>query len=205
MSYDLIFSDEVKNLLDNYDDEIYAPKYDNLFLALDLCPLDICNVVILGQDPYPKEGDAMGLSFSVNRSDKLPASLKNIYKELESDLGIKRSSGDLTNIAKQGVLFLNTILSIETGITNSHSKLGWQKTTDSIISQISNKGNVIFVLLGAQAHKYEKMIDVNNNYIIKQVHPSPLSAYRGFFGSKIFSEINEILENENKPVIDWSK
>lgn len=205
MDYNIILNQQVSKLLDNYDDSLYAPQYDEIFKALELTPLSDVTVVFLGQDPYPRLGDACGLSFSVNRSDKLPASLKNIYKELYNDLKISRTSGDLSDIAKQGVLFLNTILTIKIGETNSHAQLGWQETTDNILKQISDKGNVVFVLLGNQAQKYERLIDIRKNTIIKQVHPSPLSAYRGFFGSKIFSQINDELIKYEHEIIDWKE
>ncbi len=204
MTYNLVFSDEVDNLLKNYDDNKYAPSFDKLFYALEITKLKDVNVVILGQDPYPKKGDAMGLSFSVDRSEKLPASLRNIYKELSDDLNVQRVDGNLTDIAKQGVLFLNTVLSVEIGSANSHKNLNWQLTTDSIIKQVSDKGNVIFVLLGKQAQQYENIIDVENNFIIKEVHPSPLSAYRGFFGSKLFSRINKMLVDMDKQPLNWN-
>ncbi len=201
--YDLVFDKKVTELLENYDDNLYAPKRDEVFRALDLTPLDQVSVCILGQDPYPVKGDACGLSFSVNREDKLPKSLKNMFKELESDLGIVRTNGDLSDMAKQGVLLLNTILTVEIGNANSHKNLGWQTTTDHIIKQVSDQGDVVFVLLGKQAHEYEKLVDDSKNIIIKEFHPSPLSAYRGFFGSKLYSKINEALRSLEKKELTW--
>ncbi len=200
--YEFQIEPEIKVLIDHYNDEIYSPSKKNLFKSLELTSLKDVKVVILGQDPYPSKGDAMGLSFSVNRDTKLPKSLINMFKELESDLGIKRSNGNLEDLASQGVLLLNTILSVEISKANSHRNLGWQVTTDQIISQVASQKGIIFILLGKQAQNYEKMID-ENNYIIKAPHPSPLSAYRGFFGSKIFSKANEILIKTERDPIKW--
>ena len=200
--YEITLSKEVKNLLNNYDDNKYAPKKEEIFKALALTPLQEVKVVWLGQDPYPTFGDAMGLSFSINKGVKNPRSLNNMFKELESDLNIKRTNGDLTDWAKQGVLLLNTILTVEIGNANSHKKLGWQQTTDQIIKQLSDQENIIFVLLGNQAHKYQELIS-DNNIIIKYSHPSPLSARHSFFGSKLYSEINDNLIRLNKKPIIW--
>lgn len=201
----------------NIDDDLYqkinneyltlelTPKKENLFKVYEIVKKSEVNVVFLGQDPYPKKGDANGIAFSVNRNNKLPASLRNIYKEIETDLGIKRIDGDLTNIVKQGVLFMNTVLTTEVGKARSHHNYGWQKTTNEIITDLSNKGNIIFVLLGNDAKAAKKNIDINNNIIIESSHPSPLSAYRGFLGSKIFSQINNELSKLKKPIIDWNK
>lgn len=192
----------VKVLIDNYDNDKYSPKKCELFKALELTSLNDVKVVILGQDPYPTKGDAMGLSFSVTRNNKLPKSLINIFKELENDLGIERTDGNLEYLAKQGVLLLNTILSVEVSKANSHRKLGWQTTTDQIIKQVAKRGDIIFILLGKQAQSYQNLIG-ENNYIINSPHPSPLSAYRGFFGSKIFSKTNEILIKLGREPINW--
>ncbi len=200
--YNFEINDKVSELLANYDEEKYAPKKSEIFRALELTKLSEVKVVILGQDPYPTKGDACGLSFSVNREDKLPKSLINMYKELQSDLGITATSGDLSTWAKSGVLLLNTVLTVEISKANSHHDYGWQETTNQIIKQVAQKGDVVFVLLGKQAQKYEELVK-DNNMIIKQAHPSPLSAYRGFFGSKIFSEINKCLESVNKAPINW--
>lgn len=201
--YNIILSDEVNNLLLNYDEKLCAPKRNEIFKALELSSLNNTKIVIIGQDPYPTLGDAMGLSFSIKREGKLPKSLVNIYKELATNLGVVKTSGDLTNIAMQGVLLLNTVLTVEIGSANSHKSLNWQLTTNSIIKQLSERGEVIFVLLGREAQKLEKIIDIINNTIIKTSHPSPLGVYRGFSGSNIFNEINTACEKYNYEVINW--
>ncbi len=200
--YDFEINDKISELLENYDESKYAPKKSEIFKALELTKLSEVKVVILGQDPYPTAGDACGLSFSVNRDTKLPKSLINIYKELNDDLGIEATSGDLTTWAQSGVLLLNTVLTVEISKANSHHDYGWQETTNQIIEQVAQKGDVVFVLLGKQAQKYEDLVK-ENNMIIKQAHPSPLSAYRGFLGSKIFSEINNCLKRVKKSPINW--
>ncbi len=200
--YEFPVTKAVTQLLENYDDDKYAPVKTKIFRSLELTSLNDVKVVILGQDPYPTPGDACGLSFSVERSEKLPKSLINIFKELKSDLNIERVNGDLSDWAKQGVLLLNTILTVEQTKANSHRKIGWQETTNSIINQVADKGNVVFVLLGKQAQAYEKLID-GRCPIINAPHPSPLSAYRGFFDSKIFSEINIELCKLDLTTINW--
>lgn len=158
----------------------------------------------MGQDPYHGDFQANGLSFSV--SDKVPAppSLQNIFKELKDDLGIVRKSNELDDWAKQGVLLLNAALSVRAYSANSHKDLGWAMFTDYIIKEISDrKENVVFVLWGSFAQKKEELIDSSKHYIIKSAHPSPLSAYRGFFGSKPFSKINTFLKQKNKTPISW--
>ncbi len=204
--WNLEIEDElVKKLEEDYKTKDIAPNKENIFKVFNLISFKEVKVVILGQDPYPKKGDANGIAFSVDRNDKLPASLKNMYKELESDLGIKRGTGDLSSIVKQGVLLMNTVLTVEVSKANSHHKYNWQSTTDKVIKSLSDKGNIIFVLLGGNAQKKIDLIDERNNIIIKEVHPSPLSAYRGFLGSKIYTKINNSLEKLNKEKIDWSK
>ncbi len=200
--YSFDIEPKVQKLIDNYDDVKYSPKKCELFKALELTSLSNVKVVILGQDPYPTANDAMGLSFSVNRNDKLPKSLINIFKELENDLGIVKTDGNLEYLAKQGVLLLNTILSVEVSKANSHRNLGWQTSTDQIIKQVAQKKDVIFILLGKQAQSYASIIG-DNNYVINAAHPSPLSAYRGFWNSKIFSKTNEILFKTKREPINW--
>ncbi len=200
-----IKDDLVKKLEEDYKTKDIAPTKENIFKVFELVSFEDVSVVILGQDPYPKKGDANGIAFSVNRDEKLPASLKNMYKELEADLNIKRETGDLSEIVKQGVLLMNTVLTVEVTKANSHNKYNWQYTTDKVIKDLSSKGNVVFVLLGGSAQKKIPLIDDTKNIIIKEVHPSPLSAYRGFLGSKIYTQINEALINLNKKTIDWSK
>ncbi len=182
------------------------PTKENRFKALNLTPIKNIKVVILGQDPYPTAGHAHGLCFSVEQgTNPLPKSLQNIYKELYSDLAIDNShTGDLSSWAEQGVLLLNAVLSVEEGAANSHKGRGWEKFTDKIISEVNKKcDGVVFVLWGAYAQKKSKIIDKNRHYIINDPHPSPLSAYRGFFGSKPFSRINRYLQDQKREPIDW--
>ena len=183
---------------------IYPPMGD-IFNALKITPPEKVKAVILGQDPYHNEGQAMGLSFSVPVGQKLPPSLVNIYKELQSDLGINPvSNGDLTKWAKEGVLLLNTVLTVRAGNANSHAKKGWEILTDSIIKKLSdNYTNIAFVLWGNNARSKKALIDKSKHYIVESAHPSPLSAYAGFFGSKPFSKVNDYLTSCNKTIIDW--
>ena len=181
------------------------PKMDDIFRSLSFsAPKDI-NVVIVGQDPYHSYGQANGLAFSVNEGTTLPPSLKNIYKELESDLGIIESeNGNLESWAKQGVLLLNTILTVEESRPGSHQGIGWEEITDCFLNNIGNNGAVVFILWGAKAQDKENVIVKKNNLIIKSPHPSPLSAYKGFFNSKPFSKTNKFLESQGKKAINWS-
>lgn len=176
------------------------PAYQNIFRAFELTPFAEVKVVIFGQDPY-HNGQATGLAFSVSSDEKLPASLRNIFQELESDLGIKRTNGDLTDWSKQGVLLLNTALTVEAHQANSHQNLGWSTFIQDVISYLNQRHDIIYVLWGKQAQKLKPMI--KNGYFIESVHPSPLSAYRGFFGSAPFSKINQILAEKNEQLINW--
>lgn len=180
------------------------PPQDEVFKVFDLGIEDI-KVVILGQDPYHNDGQACGLSFSVKEGIPLPKSLINIYKELYDDLGIPpRKSGDLSNWHKQGVFLLNSVLTVEKNSPASHSNIGWEDFTDYIIKEISNNcNNVVFILWGGFARSKKKLIDNKKHYIIESAHPSPLSAYRGFFGSKPFSKTNQFLKSINKKEIKW--
>lgn len=200
--YNLKINDKLKFLINNYETN-FLPQKENLFRALELTNFNDVKVVILGQDPYPNIDDANGLAFSVDRDYNLPKSLKNIFIELENDLNIKRNNGDLSDWAKQGVLLLNTKLSVIQNQPNSHQNLGWEELTKKIIYDLSLRGNVIFVLLGKNAQDFSKNIIKENNIIITAPHPSPLSAYRGFFGSKIFSQINENLKTLGYKPINW--
>lgn len=176
------------------------------FNALNSMPFESLNVVIIGQDPYPTEGHAHGLCFSVLPDVKpLPKSLLNINKELMEDLNIDNShTGCLQRWADQGVLLLNTALTVERGNANSHQGKGWETFTDAIIEIINDKKeHVVFILWGANAQKKQALIDTQKHRIIKSVHPSPLSAYRGFFGSKPFSKTNQFLQEFQLPPIDW--
>lgn len=176
------------------------PAYQNMFRAFELTPFNQVKVVIFGQDPY-HNGQATGLAFSVSSDEKLPASLRNIFQELESDLGIKRTNGDLTDWAKQGVLLLNTALTVEAHQANSHQNIGWSTFIQDVIGYLNQRNDIIYVLWGKQAQKLKPLI--KNGHFIESVHPSPLSAYRGFFGSTPFSKINQILAEKNEQLINW--
>lgn len=181
------------------------PAQELWFNALNSTPLNKVKVVILGQDPYPTPGHAHGLCFSVKADVKpIPKSLINIYKELNDDLDISNQNGNLQNWANQGVLLLNSVLTVQSGLANSHKGKGWEGFTDMIISTINKLDRpVVFVLWGAYAQKKGKVIDENRHLIIRSPHPSPLSSYRGFFGSKPFSQINNFLKANKQKVIDW--
>ena len=184
--------------------EIYPPK-DYIFKALQLTSFKDTKVVIVGQDPYHGKGEAMGLSFSVNKDIKIPPSLQNIYKELQDDLGIKpKEDGDLTNWAKNGVLLLNAVLTVEKDKPASHRNRGWEILTDYIIKVLNTKEEpVVFILWGNFAKEKAKYITNSHHYIIMSPHPSPFSAYSGFFGSKPFSKTNAFLEKNNMEPINW--
>ena len=182
------------------------PSADLTFNALNKTELENIKVVIIGQDPYHNYGQANGLSFSVAYGIKTPPSLKNIFKELQSDLGYSiPTSGDLEHWAEQGVLLLNATLSVRAHEPGSHQKKGWEKFTDTIIELISQKcENIVFILWGNFAQKKLTLINENKHCIIKSVHPSPFSARNGFFGSKPFSKTNEYLNRMGKEIIDWN-
>lgn len=184
---------------------IYPAEADR-FQAFTLTELDNVKVVILGQDPYHGEGQAHGLSFSVPDGVKIPPSLRNIYKELSDDLNwsTQPENGDLTAWAKQGVLLLNTVLTVEKANAGSHAKKGWEVFTDNVIAHINeHTQGVIFLLWGSYAIKKSTMIDTQKHHILTSVHPSPLSAYRGFFGCKHFSQANALLLKQGKTAISW--
>ena len=191
-TYFLDLIDKVKEL---YETKTLFPPYNNIFNALQLTPLENVKVVIIGQDPYQTPGFANGLSFSVNPGIKLPKSLQNMYKELVDDLELPYpSNGDLTPWAKKGVLLLNRILTVESGISLSHKNIGWEQFTENIIKKINEcKWKIVYILLGNQAKSIKQFITNKNHLIIEAPHPSPLSAYQGFFGSKIFSRTCEYL------------
>lgn len=200
--------DELNNMIKEIDEQrltktIYPPK-EQVFRVFDL-PLKDIKVVILGQDPYHNPDQACGLSFSANDGVPLPKSLINIYKELHDDLGIKPAkTGNLESWFKQGVFLLNAVLTVEKNSPASHSKMGWENFTDYIIENISEKNeNVVFVLWGAYARSKNKLIDPSKHKIIESAHPSPLSAYRGFFGSKVFSQINNYLAENDRETINF--
>lgn len=183
---------------------VYPPKKD-ILNAFMWTSYSQTKIVILGQDPYHQKGQAHGLSFSVNYGVNIPPSLLNIYKELKDDLGLYiPNNGYLEKWARQGVLLLNTILTVRDSEANSHSNIGWHIFTDNIIKSLNNrKEPVIFILWGNNAKSKEKFIDTDRHFILKGVHPSPLSASRGFFGCKHFSKANSILKSLNLKEIDW--
>jgi uracil-DNA glycosylase len=186
-------------------DTVYPPE-PQIFRALELTAFEQTSVVILGQDPYHGAGQAHGLAFSVQPGVNLPPSLKNIYQELESDLGLPQpTSGFLEPWATQGVLLLNTALTVRANHANSHANQGWERLTDAIIRAIASRTDpAIFVLWGANAQKKIKLIDTLRHTIIQSAHPSPLSARNGFFGSKPFSRINAALTAQGKSPISWA-
>lgn len=198
-----------KNLLNfltkEYSTCTVYPSMENIFYALNLVKFEDIKVVIVGQDPYHEPNQAMGMSFSVPSSTKIPPSLANIFKEIESELNIKcLKNGDLTRWAKQGVLLLNSVLTVKKGIANSHKNIGWETFTSKIISLINEKKEpVIFVLWGANAKALKPLINSPQHFVLTSSHPSPLSAYNGFFGCGHFLKINSILKQNNKMPIDW--
>ena len=184
---------------------VFPPK-DMVFNALKLTPFYDVKVVILGQDPYHNDGQAHGLSFSVPNGIAHPPSLRNIFTELTTDISGFHvpKSGDLSKWGKQGVLLLNATLTVRAHQAGSHQKKGWEEFTDGIISKISSElDNVVFILWGSYAQKKSQLIDESKHLILKAVHPSPLSVYRGFFGSKPFSKANDYLSSKGKKPIDW--
>ena len=183
---------------------VYPPE-NEVFSAFQLTPYDDVNVLLLGQDPYHNENQAHGLCFSVRPGIKPPPSLKNIFKELRDDLGCKiPNNGYLVPWAQQGMLMLNAVLTVRAHEANSHKNHGWETFTDTVIRTVNAKQDpVIFVLWGSYAQKKRALIDTSRHTIIEGVHPSPLSAKGGFFGSRPFSKINSTLEANNKPAIDW--
>lgn len=190
---------------DEYQTKTIYPPASKIFSAFDNTSFENVKVVLIGQDPYHGEGQANGLSFSVADGIKLPPSLRNIYKELKNDLEIEiATSGNLEPWAKQGVLLLNATLTVEASNPGSHQKKGWEKFTDAVIQQLSDKkDNVVFILWGVYAQKKGAKIDRFKHFVIESAHPSPLGAYRGFWGSKPFSKTNSFLEAKNIQPIDW--
>ena len=182
------------------------PRAANWFRALDLTPLDQVRIVILGQDPYHGEGQAHGLCFSVPGGVRPPPSLTNIFKELKSDLGIQPSPhGFLEHWARQGVLLLNSVLTVEMGRAASHQNRGWERFTDAVIRIVNEKQEpVVFMLWGSYAQKKAAFVDQSRHLVLKAPHPSPLSAHSGFFGCRHFSQANVFLEAHGQPPIDWA-
>jgi uracil-DNA glycosylase len=187
--------------------KIIFPANSNIFNALNTTRLANIKIVIIGQDPYHGEGQAHGLSFSVPKGVRLPPSLQNIYKEIESEYDYKMPrTGDLTGWAEQGVLLLNATLTVQSGMAGSHHKKGWEEFTDAIIRAVNQKcENVVFLLWGSYAQKKGAHIDRKKHLVLESVHPSPLSAHRGFLGNGHFKKANDYLEKHGKEPVDWRK
>lgn len=204
--FDQKYMSDLRNFLkeENRTQKVFPPM-KKLFSALNLTVFEQVKVVILGQDPYHGMGQANGLCFSVEKGVPIPPSLQNIYKELKSDLNINTPShGDLTSWAKQGVLLLNNVLTVREGSAGSHHDKGWEIFTDKIVELLNKeKSHIVFILWGTAAQKKGSLVDRKKHYVISTAHPSPLSAYRGFFGSKPFSKTNEYLEKKQISPIDW--
>ncbi len=192
-------------LKSEYSTHVVYPDMYDLYNCFRFTPIGNLKAVILGQDPYHEPNQAHGLCFSVRKGVPLPPSLQNIYKEIEDDLGIKEPRcGDLTKWAQEGVLLLNTTLTVREHLANSHSKCGWAWFTDSVIKLVSDTcENVVFILWGGNARGKAPLIDTRKHLILQCAHPSPLSAYNGFFGCKFFSKTNEYLTSHGKAPIDW--
>ena len=211
--WDIVLKDEFKKdyfrklgifVKKEYKEKTIFPPYQNIFDALRFTDYDDVKVVILGQDPYHGLGEAHGLSFSVKKGVAMPPSLQNIFKELYNDLKIKRTKSDLSDWAKEGVLLLNSIMTVEKDKPLSHKDKGWEIFTDQVISKLNEREDpIIFVLWGSYARSKKELITNSRHKIIESVHPSPLSANRGFFGSKPFSTINKYLKDMNKEEIKW--
>lgn len=184
------------------DDRQILPPDADRFRALELTRPEYTRVVILGQDPYPTPGDANGLAFSVSPGTALPRSLRNIFAEIATDLGYMRSEGDLSDWARQGVLLLNTSLSVPAGAANAHKTLGWDALVSQVLDHVSKRPTA-FILWGNNAQKLAKHINPGNHLMVETAHPSPLSARRGFFGSRPFSRVNEWLTNRGETPIEW--
>lgn len=199
------YKDLYDKVKDEYNRYKVFPKPDELFKAFELTPLSKVKVVIIGQDPYHEDGQAEGLCFSVKKGIKIPPSLVNIYKELNSDLGIKiPDNGSLTYWAEQGVLLLNTVLTVRAHQAFSHRGIGWEQFTDAVIKAVNDIDRpVVFMLWGSPAAKKAEMLDNPKHLILKAAHPSPLSASRGFFGCRHFSKCNDFLKENGQSPIDW--
>ncbi len=201
------YMQELESILNTeYTNKIIYPSPENIFSTFNHTPFDKIKVVIIGQDPYHGPNQAHGLCFSVQPGIKIPPSLANIYKELESDIGISTPNhGHLLSWAVNGVLMLNALLTVEDGNPMAHKKLGWEQFTDHVIDLINaKKENIVFILWGAPAHKKAKNVDPKKHFILKSVHPSPLSSYRGYFGCKHFSKCNDFLLSKKLAPINWS-
>ncbi len=206
-----LFSDEKylnirKFLKTEYFEQTIYPDMHDIFNCFKQTDYQSVKAVILGQDPYHGYGQAHGLCFSVKKGVKAPPSLVNIYKELKSDLGFEiPNHGDLSKWAQEGVLLLNTVLTVREGQPNSHKDCGWQWFTDEVIKKLNEREKpIVFILWGGNARSKKKLIDQNRHFVIESAHPSPLSAYNGFLGSKPFSKTNEMLQSVNISPIDWN-
>ena len=190
---------------EEYQSRTIYPRGANIFRAFDKCSVDNLKVVIIGQDPYHGPGQANGLCFSVGDGVQFPPSLVNIFKEIESDLGIPiPASGNLDRWAEQGVLLLNSVLTVRAGVAASHAGRGWERFTDAVVKAVTaHKQGVVYMLWGSYAQKKAAEVDPSRNLVLKAVHPSPLSAYRGFFGCRHFSKANEYLLNTGQTPIQW--
>jgi uracil-DNA glycosylase len=198
------FKKLVKFVREEYQTKKIYPPAKNVFKALKLTKYRDVKVVIIGQDPYHNEGEAQGLAFSVPTNVKIPPSLQNIFKELKSDLGIEKENGNLEEWAKQGVLLLNTVLTVEKNKPNSHRKKGWEIFTDKIIESLNEKDNsIVFLLWGNNAKEKQKLITNKKHLILSTTHPSPFSYFSGFKGCKHFSQTNEFLQQKNQSIIKW--
>lgn len=202
--------DDSFRILETYVDNEYSqktvyPVYENIFKAFNLQTPKAIKVVIIGQDPYHGYGQADGIAFSVSSTLKVPPSLKNIYKELVDDIGcLYPKNGSLEKWGKEGVLLMNTVLTVVEASPNSHKNIGWEDFTDNVIKSLSNESeNIVFILWGGNAQNKELLIDSSKHLILKAPHPSPLSSYRGFFGSKPFSKVNNYLRKNSIKEIDW--
>jgi uracil-DNA glycosylase len=202
--YFIYLTATLKHISESNEFIVYPPR-SLIFAAFDYTPFDSVSVVILGQDPYHDRGQAEGLAFSVPQHTKIPSSLQNIFKELKSDLGCAiPNSGSLRAWARQGVLLLNTCLTVTAHLPNSHKKLGWETFTTAVIEAINDhKTGVVFLLWGKDAQQKQRLIDREKHYVLTASHPSGLSAHKGFFGCKHFSECNTILERQGKAPINW--
>lgn len=194
-----------KKVLEEYKNHVIYPEFQDIFSAFSLTSLQNVKVVILGQDPYHNVGQAHGLCFSVKPHIEIPPSLKNIYKELEDDIGCQiPNQGHLVKWAKQGVLLLNTVLTVRAHEANSHKGIGWELFTDRVMDILNKEDRpIVFILWGAPAQRKGAMLNNRNHLVLKAPHPSPLSSYRGFFGSKPFSKTNDFLNKHGLKSIDW--
>jgi uracil-DNA glycosylase len=199
------FQDLQKFLDEEYATQTIYPPEQDVFAALRFTPPEKVSVLLLGQDPYPGPNQANGLSFSVRPGVAIPASLKNMFTELQSDVGFKvPNNGSLESWAKQGVLLLNAVLTVRAGVPNSHKDRGWETFTDAVIRKVNDKkAPVVFALWGRFAQKKESLVDISRHAVVKCAHPSPLSANSGFFGCRPFSKINAALRAAGRPEIDW--